>query len=215
MLTLSLLQLISHLYFQTMPSENLEDFNSIEVTQENLPTQAEDSPTECFNKPETIETSKNEIVAFGKTAKEFYMGSAGSGSFEQRIAKLKSAIDEIINEFKSKRYNDYGKQVCQFYKNCHASNNHGRSRVKETLRIPSYYTLLTDTFERTMNGDFKGGPEYVGNYISWITGTESGSADAFISIKAKFANEYIQDVLVFEEVNQIKAALNLADIPYN
>lgn len=187
---------------------------------ENLKIYTDDAPIQWFNSPEILAIHLSEIMATAKTAKEYYLTSpdpAAGNSFEERMKNLKTKIDSIINDFKSDRFTEYEKVSCKFYKNCHTSNNHGRTRTKETLRIPIYYILLKETFKRTMNGDFKGGPTYHpdSNYISWVTGTESGSADAFISIHAKFKPDHINEIIIPQDVKTIKIELNKADIPYN
>lgn len=178
---------------------------------------AQDAPTSCENPVSSFnDVVKAKITSQVRTAYQYYMTSTDPGvgnTYGERTANLQKEIAKTIKAFMDTRRVEYRKTICSYYKTTRA--NAGNSKMN-TITVQPGFNLITATIDRTMNGDWKGGPSYSPNEttptsITWKTGGHSTS-NTYVNIKAKYNEDYIKTIIQ-QELAIAKNELNDLGIP--
>jgi hypothetical protein len=178
---------------------------------------AQDQPTKCENSVTPFDASmKGKITSQVRTAHQYYMYSpdpyAGS-SYEQRTINLQKERIKTFQAFMKTRREAYRKAICYYYK---IDWNRPGNSSNRTLTVQSGFYLLTSTLKRTMNGDWKGGPNWSPNEtqptsITWRTGGHRRN-ETFVDIQAIYNEGYIKNTII-SELNLARKELNDLGIP--
>ena len=177
-----------------------------------FPAIAQDAPVSCENPlPEFNDAVKGKITSQIKTAYQYFMYStdiAAGNTYEQRMSNFNDAALMTLNEFVRLRKREYRATICSYHKE--DWNKPGNSSRRTLTCQPGFY-LLQETLVRTTNGDWKGGPWWKENSITWKTGGHRASKTK-VDIKAKYAERSIQNGIT-AELNFVRKELNDLGIP--
>jgi hypothetical protein len=171
-----------------------------------------DAPRSCRNVVSPFnEIMKGKITSQVRNAHTYFMTStdpAAGGSYPERTANLALYVSRTFQEFMHIRRNEYRAMICNYYK---TDWNKPGGFSRRTLTCQPGFYLLQETLKRTTNGDWKGGPYWTLNTISWDTGGH-GRSETFVDIDAKYHESAIQQI-VYSELNVARQELNSIGIP--
>lgn len=179
--------------------------------------QAQDMPVKVENAITAFDDNmKGKITSQVRTAHQYYMNSSdpnAGNTYEQRTTNLQTEIVKTFQAFMKARQIEYRKTKHYYYKE--DWNKPGNSS-KRTITVQSGFYLLTGSINRTMNGDWKGGPVWKPNEtqpisITWKTGGH-GKSKTFVDIHAMYKEAFIKTSII-NELNQARKELNDLGIP--
>ena len=176
------------------------------------PVFAQNQPSTCIDPVIPFnDARKGQITSQIRNAHSYYMtspDSAAGKTYPQRLANLNNVIKRTFQEFMTVRRSEYRATICNY----HGVdwNRAGNSSWRTLTCQPGFY-LLQETLERTMNGDWKGGPIWTENSIRWKTGGHRSNR-TFVNIQAKYKEDYIAKAVV-DELNIARKELNDLGIP--
>lgn len=171
---------------------------------------AADTPVSCSGSVITWnDVQKGRLTSEIEIAFNYYMDPrTNEGTFEERREKLNVVVRNVFKKFISERTKEYNSVRCH-YRGIDW-NQGGRSSWKTLICQPGF-KFDRNSLKRTMNGDWKGGPNYSNNdtQMSWRTGGHRRS-ETFAELDAVYAGI---EKRVIDELNSARKVLHEKGIP--